>query len=100
MRFQKAVLALAATLALAAPAAAFAQDFGFTSRDGHGYGQSRDRGGEDRYDGGRSERYGERRFERRPICRMGVFYMRGTWCATRGRGVHDRWDRRLPWVRE
>ncbi len=97
MRFQKTVLALAATLAVAAPAAAFAQDW--RSQD-NGYRQEQSR--EHRYDQRGEYRYHQRRVYRgysdhrgyRPqVCRMGVFYMRGSWCATHRHDAY-RYDHR------
>jgi hypothetical protein len=85
MLINKTLLALVSAAALAVPAAAFAQP----AWDG-GYRDGRDRRFEDR----RFDR--DRRIDDR-VCRPGVFYMRGTWCAEhrgdRGRRF-ERGDRR------
>ena len=83
MKIQSLLLAAAATVALAAPAAAFAQSW-HGSDDGRGYAQN---GRYDRDNGyGRHDRDDSRRIQ----CRRGVFYTRSNACSNDyGRDRHD-----------
>ncbi len=94
MKIQSLLLAAAATVALAAPAAAFAQSWNgadqgraYAQNDRYGQDSGYDRGGQDnRYGNGHHDRDGWRRIH----CRRGVFYMRSNACSNDyGRDRHD-----------
>ncbi len=86
MKIQSILLAAAAAITLAVPAAAFAEPWhgsgdgrGYSHDDGYGYGYGRDSGRHDRDS------------SRRIHCRGGVFYMRGHACSNDYGRDRDGW---------
>ena len=84
MKIQSILLAAAAAITLAVPAAAFAEPWhgsgdgrGYSHDDGYGYGR----------DSGRYDRDGSRRIH----CRRGGFYMRGHACSNDYGRDRDGW---------
>lgn len=92
MKIQSIILAAAAAVALAAPAAAFAEPWhGSGDSRGYGHDEGRGSGNDDGYgygrDSGRHDRDGGRRIH----CRRGVFYMRGNACSNDYGRDRDGW---------